>query len=109
MSLAICLINFLFGLARYNINSIRIGDSMKLISITIIVALAIFILLKINIGGASETEIKKNLNPIQTREIKCAVPVNGVIYGNLPPCDMFSDSKSYNNLKKEYYVDGVVY
>jgi len=84
---------------------------MKPILITIVLSVLFLFILKSNVGGKKEIEKPSSpVNPIQTVEIKCAVPVNGMIRGGLPPCDMFPDiNTKKKKFKQPYVVDDIAY
>jgi len=85
---------------------------MKPILITIIISTLFLLFLKSTVGGNTQKdEIIKTHSATQTVEIECAIPVNGMIRGGLPPCDMYPSKNitKKKKYKKPYIVDDVAY
>ncbi|MEB8432812.1 hypothetical protein OO007_11280 [Cocleimonas sp. KMM 6892] len=84
---------------------------MKAILITIALSAVFLFILKANVSGSGDqVEKEKAESLVRTVEVKCAVAVNGMIRGGLPPCDMFPDKKSNKKkYKPPYVVDDIAY
>ncbi|MEE9328117.1 MAG: hypothetical protein V3U71_12595 [Cocleimonas sp.] len=84
---------------------------MKPILITVTLIFVFFFALKKNSTDELDVDnTNKAVKLTKTIEVECAVPVNGMIRGNLPPCDMFpSKNKKKKKFKEPYVVDDKAY
>jgi hypothetical protein len=84
---------------------------MKPILIALSLIFVFFFALKKS--STDELAVDNTNKPVKltkTIEVECAVPVNGLIRGNLPPCDIFpSKNKKKKKFKQPYVVDDKAY